>query len=121
MSKRKRHDNIDTRLSQRAVDLFRLGKHMLARGYANDSTEFYEVCRGLHRALQLRPWMPNIFDFEIFDMKAESFPPHADFAMVQELHRRLRGGDGVRGSELAPFYYIKSGTARCLLNVRFPA
>jgi hypothetical protein len=33
--------------------------------------------------------MPDVFDFEIFDMKPSSYPPHADFHVVQELHRRL--------------------------------
>jgi hypothetical protein len=33
--------------------------------------------------------MAFVLDFEIFDMEAESFPPHAEFALVQELHRRL--------------------------------
>jgi hypothetical protein len=87
--RRRRDDYLDARVTQRAIDLFKLGRSMLAQGYANDATEFYEVSRGLHRALNLRPWMPDVFDFEIFDMKAESYPPHADFALVQELHRRL--------------------------------
>ena len=89
MSKRKRHDNLDSRLNQRALDLFKLGRAMLARGIAHDSQEINEVAVGIHRALGLRPWMAFVLDFEIFDMEAELFPPHAEFALVQELHRRL--------------------------------
>ena len=62
---------------------------MLAQGFRDDLTEFYEVCRGLHRALGLRPWQPEVFDFEIYIMEPSRFPPHAAFGVVQELHRRL--------------------------------
>ena len=89
MSKRKRHDNLDSRVNQRALDLFKLGRAMLARGIAHDSQEINEVPVGIHRALGLRPWMAFVLDFEILDMEAELFPPHAEFALVQELHRRL--------------------------------
>ena len=121
MSKRKRHDNIDTRLSQRAVDLFRLGKHMLARGYAN---ELDRILRSLQRASP-RPSAPTL-DAEHFRLRNFRHEGEVVSAPRRPCHgsrtaSKARGGDGVRGSELAPFYYIKSGTARCLLNVRFPA
>ena len=48
MSKRKRHDNLDSRLNQRALDLFKLGRAMLARGIAHDSQEINEVAVGIH-------------------------------------------------------------------------
>ena len=51
--------------------------------------EFNEVDRGLCRALGLRPWMPSPFDFECTVMEAKLYPSHANFAAVQELHRRL--------------------------------
>jgi hypothetical protein len=86
--RRKWRDNYDTRVTQTAVDLFRLGKKMLAEGFASDSREFYEVSLGLHRALGLRPWQLDIFDFEIFNMTPPS-PPDADWQLVHELHRRL--------------------------------
>ena len=88
--RRKNHEHYDSRINQTAVDLFRLGKKMLAQGVTDTSTEFYEVSRGLHRALVLRLWMPSPFDFELYAMMEPSrFPPHAAFGVVQELHRRL--------------------------------
>ena len=66
-----------------------MGRGMLAEGFSDSSTEFYEVCRGLSRALGLRPWQPDVFDFELYVMEPSSFPPHADFRVVEELHRRL--------------------------------
>ena len=87
--KRKRKQHVDSRVNRTALDLFRLGRGMLAEGFADNSVEFDEVCRGLHRALGLRPWQPDVFDFELTIMEPSSFPPHADFRVVEELHRRL--------------------------------
>lgn len=87
--KRKRKDHVDNCLNRTAIDLFRLGRGMLAQGFADNSTEFREVDRGLCRALGLRPWMPSPFDFELTIMEAKSYPVHANFAAIQELHRRL--------------------------------
>jgi hypothetical protein len=87
--KRRRDDYLDARVNQTAVDLFRLGKKMLAEGFATNSVEFHEVCHGLDRALDLRPWMPSPFDFELYIMEPQRYPPHAAFQVVQQLHRRL--------------------------------
>jgi hypothetical protein len=87
--KRKRKEHVDNRINRTALDLFRLGRGMLGEGFADNSVEFNEVCRGLSRALGLRPWQPDIFDFECSVMDPKSYPPHANFAAVQELHRRL--------------------------------
>jgi hypothetical protein len=90
MSKPKRHENIDSRRLPQRIDLFRLGRAMLAEGYANDSQEMNEVALGLHRSLGLRPWQEFVLDFEIFTMEPPSDPSKAaDFLLVQELHRRL--------------------------------
>jgi hypothetical protein len=88
-TKRKRHNDYDSRITQRSVELFQLGQQMLAEGCAPDSNEMNEVALSLHRNLGLRPWQPDVFDFEFFDMRAETYPPHADFRLVEELHRRL--------------------------------
>jgi hypothetical protein len=87
--KRKRHDTIDSRLNRRAVELFQLGQQLLAEGYPIGSPRMNEVSLDLHRALNLRPWMPHVLDFEVFAMRPELYGPHADFALVQELHRKL--------------------------------
>jgi hypothetical protein len=92
MRRKRREDYLDSRISQRSIDLFRLGKAMLAEGFASNSTEFYEVSLGLHRALGLRPWQPDIFDFE-FIMTPPS-PPNSDWQFVEELHRRLAAAAG---------------------------
>ena len=84
----RRRDDFDSRISQTAVDLFQLGRAMLAEGFADTSTEFYEVSLGLHRALGLRPWQLDILDFEIFDMKPPPVP-NADWDLVHELHAQL--------------------------------
>ena len=84
----KHSDRLDSRITTRSVELFRLGRKMLADGIAPDLTEFYEVCRGLHRALGLRPWQPDVFDFDLFEMRPTP-NREADFRLVQELHQRL--------------------------------
>ena len=85
--KRQRLDDF-RRINQTAIDLFRLGKEMLAQGFSDSSTEFYEVSLGLHRALGLKPWQLEIFDFELFTMQP-THPPHVGFELVHDLHRRL--------------------------------
>ena len=89
MRRRKRRDDfLDSKISQRSIDLYKLGKAMLAQSFLDDSREFYEVSLGLHRALDLRPWMLEVFDFELYAMTPR-YPPHAGFELVRELHRRL--------------------------------
>ena len=92
MRRRKRRDDfIDNKISQRSIDLYKLGKAMLAQGFrGTTSREFYEVSLGLHRALSLRPWQLEVFDFEIYTMTTTPpYPPHAGFISFDELHRRL--------------------------------
>jgi hypothetical protein len=48
-----------------------------------------KIAMGINSALALRPWQAFVLDIEMGDTDAESYPPHADFALVQELHRRL--------------------------------
>jgi hypothetical protein len=92
--RRRRDDHLDNRINQTAVDLFRLARKMLKEGVADNSQEFLEVSRGIDRELQLRPWQPCVLDFELFIMKPSSFPPHAGFRVVEELHRRLVAAAG---------------------------
>ena len=96
MRRRKRRDDfIDSKISQRSIDLYKLGKAMLAQGFRDDSREFYEVSLGLHRTLGLRPWQLEVFDFEIYTMTmTPPYPPHAGFELVRELHRRLVAAAG---------------------------
>ena len=54
-----------------------------------NSREFIEVSVGLHRALGLRPWQIDVLDFDLYTMTPESFPSHAGYDLVRELHRRL--------------------------------
>jgi hypothetical protein len=88
MRRKRRDDHYDARITRNAIDLYKLGKSMLAEGISDTSTEFYEVENGLHRELRLRPWQISPFDFELFVMKPPS-PPVADWRLVHELHRRL--------------------------------
>jgi hypothetical protein len=84
----KHRERYDSRLSQTAIDLFRLGRKSLAAGMRHDGREFVEISLGLHRALGLRPWQLEVFDFELFAMTPR-YPPHAAFHLVEELHRLL--------------------------------
>jgi hypothetical protein len=94
MRRKRRDDHLDSRITQRAVDSFRLAKAMLAQGFEPNSREFIEVSLAIDCELHLRPWQPCILDFELFDMKPLSFPPHAGFRVVEELHRRLVAAAG---------------------------
>ena len=88
--KRRGGDHLDARITQRAIDLFKLARVMIAQGVAHDSQEMNEVALGIHRALNLRPWHDFVIDFECFTLEPPSDPGKADdFAMVKELHRRL--------------------------------
>jgi hypothetical protein len=89
MRRKRRDDFLDARISEESVILFRQGKEMLADGIPPNALAFQKICRDLHRALGLRPWMPEVFDFELYILKAASYPPHADFHLVEELHARL--------------------------------
>jgi hypothetical protein len=90
MRRRKRRDDyLDARITSKAVDLFRLARRMRRQGFDGYSRELTEVSIAIDRELGIRPWMPAALDFEIFAMDAKSFPPHADFAVVKELHSRL--------------------------------
>jgi hypothetical protein len=86
---KRRGDFSDSRVNQTAVDLFKLARRMLAQGFMTDSREFIEVSVGLHRALGLRPWQIDVLDFDLYKMKPESYPPHAGYDLVRELHDRL--------------------------------
>jgi hypothetical protein len=84
----KHNERYDSRINQTALDLFRLGRKNLAEGMRHDSKEFVQISLGLHRALGLRPWQLEVFDFELFAMTPR-YPPHAAFHLVEELHRLL--------------------------------
>jgi hypothetical protein len=86
---KRRNEFLDSRVNQTAVDLFRLARKMLGEGFATNSVELLETSRGIDRALDLRPWMPGLLDFETSIMEPASYPPHANFGVVAELHRRL--------------------------------
>jgi hypothetical protein len=86
---KRRNGVSDSRVNQTAVDLYKLARSMLAKGCRDDSREFYEVSIGLHRALGLRPWQIDVLDFDLYTMTPESFPSHAGYDFVAELHRRL--------------------------------
>ena len=87
--RRRRDDHLDSRISRKSLDLFKLARAMLAQGFTSNSREFIEVSVAIDRELQLRPWQPGVLDFEIFAMTPELYPPHADYRVVEELHRRL--------------------------------
>ena len=70
--RRKRDDYLDARIGQTAIDLFKLGRQKLGEGMRHDLAEFYEISRGLHRALGLRPWQLDVFDFDLFDLRPNS-------------------------------------------------
>jgi hypothetical protein len=86
---KRRNGVSDSRVNQTAVDLFKLARRMLGQGFTTDSREFIEVSIGLHRALGLRPWQIDVLDFDLYTVTPESFPPHAGYDLVAELHRRL--------------------------------
>jgi hypothetical protein len=87
-NKRKRRANYDSRLSRRAIELFQLAMAMLQQGYDPGAQEMNEVACAIHRNLGLKPWMEFVIDFECFTMTPTP-GREADFALVEELHRRL--------------------------------
>jgi hypothetical protein len=87
MRRRRRDDHYDSRVTQTAVELFSLGKRIVAAGAASDSDEIRKIEIDLHRELHLRPWQISPLDFELFDMSTQT--PTADFLLVRELHALL--------------------------------
>ena len=87
--KRPRLDVVNGRINQRAIELFQEGRSMLADGVSDTSRGFYEVSLNLHRALGLKPWQLEVFDFELYVMEPEKHPPHVGFDLVRELHQQL--------------------------------
>jgi hypothetical protein len=84
----RRRDVLDSRISQRSVQLFRMGKSMLARGVPTDAEEFSAVASELRRELKIRPWQPDIFDENLFEGKVD--PEREDFVrVVRELYDLL--------------------------------
>jgi hypothetical protein len=108
MRRKRRDDFLDARITQRSIVLFRLAETMLAQGLSLDSRDtppvqlatyaqgikpelatLIEVSVELDRELGIKPWQPSALDFTIYAMDPKSYPPHADFHVIAELHRRL--------------------------------
>jgi hypothetical protein len=107
MRRKRRDDFLDDRITQRAVDLFRLAKTMMAQGFSfnthdtlvqlrkRSSDDFggyktlIAVSRDLDRELRIKPWQPSVLDFATSTMKASRFPSHAEFHAIEELYWRL--------------------------------
>jgi hypothetical protein len=63
---RRRGDFLDARISQRALDLYKLGRGMLRDGVDPSSAERIDVAFGLNRALKLPPWNEVVVDLEAY-------------------------------------------------------
>ena len=109
--RRRRDDFYDARITEKSVILFRIAKTMMAKGFSCDASApvpltravtftdpvllpneyktLIEVSRDLDRELGIKPWQPSVIDFAVFQMDASRHPPHADFEVIAELHRRL--------------------------------
>jgi hypothetical protein len=85
---RRRDDFLDSRISQRAIDLFALGCTMLRDGVDPRSDEWADVAFALNRALKLPPWSELVLDLEAYaidPVKLES----TDWQLPRQLHRQL--------------------------------
>jgi len=89
MSRRRHCDNLDARITQKSIDLYKLARAMLQQGFNVNSPELGEVSAAIDRELGIRPWQPAALDFAIYAMESSKFPPHSAFDLVHELHRRL--------------------------------
>jgi hypothetical protein len=60
------HRTPNSVITQKAIDLFRLGTKMMDDGIPLEAREFLDVEVALHRELGLAPWHPYMFfaDFE---------------------------------------------------------
>jgi hypothetical protein len=114
MRRKRRDDYLDGRITERSVILFRLAKTMMAQGFSFDASDsppvplrrpstdpdfgeyktLVQVSRDLDRELRIKPWQPSVLDFEVYTMKAASFQPHAEFHVIEDLHRRLVAAPG---------------------------
>jgi hypothetical protein len=73
-------------ITQTAVDLYKLGVKMQGQGANLDNNEeFQEISLALHRALNLRPWHPFVFDVKIDDIP----DPHLEPMMRKSLQRSI--------------------------------
>ena len=89
MRRNKRGEHLDSRITKDSLILFRQGRDMLAAGIPPNALAFRKIRGDLHRALDLRPWMPEVFDFLLYDLKPSLYAAHAAFELVEEVHRRL--------------------------------
>ena len=85
---RRRGNSLDARISQRALDLYRLGCDMLRDGVDPSSGEWTDVAFTLNRELKLPPWSEIVLDLEAYAIdptKLES----TNWRLPRQLHRQL--------------------------------
>jgi hypothetical protein len=77
-------------LSQRAVDLFRLGRRMQDGGCEDNAQELMDVRLALHRELGLKPWHPFVTTASDDQPDPDMDPMKlGQFELIRELRRKL--------------------------------
>jgi hypothetical protein len=66
MRRERRDDHLDSRITQTARDLYKLGRKMLRDGVDPKSREWGDVGFALNKALGLGPWCELVLDLEGF-------------------------------------------------------
>ena len=86
----KRLEVIDSRITDQAITLFRLGCAMLEDGVDVDSREWWSVAFDLNRALGFKPWECNL----VLELEGYTVPPEkleSEAWRVQRLlHKQLK-------------------------------
>lgn len=88
---RRRDDFLDSRITQTAVDLFKLACNMLNDGVDCESREFSDVAFALNRELKFRPWHRLLLELETYDIDPAELETE-EWRVQRELHRQLVAG-----------------------------
>ena len=89
MRRQRRRDFLDSRVTQRAIDLFALGCAMLNDGVDSDSRDFWDVVFSLNKELGFKPWECNyVLELEAYDVPPEKLETEP-WRIPRQLHRQL--------------------------------
>jgi hypothetical protein len=95
--RKRRADYLDSRITDRSVELFQLGRRMLRDGIDPRSEAWIDTAFALNKELKLPPWAEMVLDLEAYRIPPEKLES-ANWRLPRQLHRQLAAAHRGRGA-----------------------